>query len=86
MDLGHLFSLSLFCFERRPQEGQRTEDCFRDLFTAKSFSTSPRWSDCVLDSQFDLETKREDGSHWGLSKDSHIEDLFSLLRKRNPSL
>ena len=31
----------------------------------------------------DLETKREDGDHWDLSKDSHIEDLFTLLDKEN---
>ena len=34
----------------------------------------------------DLETKREDGSHWDMSKDSHIEDLFSLLEKEQPNL
>ena len=34
----------------------------------------------------DLETKREDGDHWDLSKDSHIEDLFTLLDKEKPKL
>ena len=34
----------------------------------------------------DLETKREDGEHWDLSKHSHVEDLFTLLDKEKPTL
>ena len=34
----------------------------------------------------DLEAKREDGEHWGLSKDSQIEDLFTRLDNEKPTL
>ncbi|CAL1134675.1 unnamed protein product [Cladocopium goreaui] len=32
----------------------------------------------------DLETKRGDGTHWDLSKDEHIRDLFQLLDYEKP--
>ena len=61
----------------------------RRLFPRSShlqeFQRKLNWSVCDLDSQSILK-QREDGDHWDLSKDSHIEDLFTLLDKEKPKL
>ena len=85
MDLGHL-SVCLCSVLRDARKKGNVQKTVSEIFSPPRVSAQAQLVGLRPGFAIDLETKREDGSHWDLNKDSHTADLFSLPEKEKPKL
>ena len=85
VDIGHL-SMCLCSVLRAARKKGNVQKTVSEIFSPPRVSAQAQLVGLRPGFAIDLETKREDGDHWDLSKDSHIEDLFTLLDKEKPKL
>ena len=83
LDFGQL-SVCLCAVLRESRQKGTIKNTVSEIFSPPRVSAQAQLVGLRPGFAVDLETKREDGEHWDLSKDFHIEDLFKLMDKEKP--